>query len=88
MSECLNVGHLDPAHLRYDVGKTLVTVHDISLQGKMHFHISLFEVLPGGSCLVRCREPYVGGASIATCVENNIDPNKDSRRVAVIPDMN
>ena len=46
---------------------------------KMHFWISLFEVLPGGSCLVRCREPFVGGASIATCLENNIDPNKDSR---------
>ena len=45
----------------------------------LNFKDSLFEVLPGGSCLVRCREPFVGGASIATCLENNIDPNKDSR---------
>ena len=40
MSECLNVGHLDHDHLSYDDGKTLVIVHNISLQGKngkMHF---------------------------------------------------
>jgi hypothetical protein len=35
------------------------------------------EVPPGGSCIVRCRDPFVGGASLATCVENNIDPNQD-----------
>ncbi|CAK9038819.1 unnamed protein product [Durusdinium trenchii] len=35
------------------------------------------EVPPGGSCVIRCREPFVGGASLATCQANNIDPNQE-----------
>ncbi|CAE7238419.1 unnamed protein product, partial [Symbiodinium sp. CCMP2456] len=33
-------------------------------------------VPPGGQCLIRCREPFVGGASLARCEENNVDPMK------------
>eukprot|EP00439_Symbiodinium_sp_Y106_P002359 s3421_g1.t1 len=33
-------------------------------------------VPPGGQCLIRCREPFVGGASLARCEENNVDITK------------
>lgn len=47
--------------------------------------LQLFEVPPGGSCVIRCREPFVGGASLATCTANNVDPSQEKTSRAMEP---